>query len=261
MTRSRQTTDEHPRLGAIALRARPAGKGRRSGGAWRSWPRRTSSRSSSTASSPSQAVEWLDDAQPAQVPPLMGRRWPWPGVGGLRRQAAREDRALRRAARADRARQAAVLRHGRPLGGYGDRGARREPHGPADQDRGQPRPPRQPRRDRPVRRRPPILTLYDPDRSQVVIRNGPRQHLGRLPATRSPSRCASRPAGQGGGPADPDRDGHLADPGRQLRGLLKEFPEARWHSTSRSDRDAVREGAGSPSARTCEPSTTSTRPT
>ena len=105
---------------------------------------------------------------PPAVPEADGRL---AGAGRPRRlhpAAGREDRPLRAPARGDRspgeplyfatAITARRLRHRR---------AGREPHGPADQGRGQPRAPGQPRRHRRLRPGRRSSTLYDPDRSQA----------------------------------------------------------------------------------------------
>ena len=113
---------------------------------------RRRSRRCCTASSPTQARE-LDRPGDAAALPDADGRLARPGRPDRLRDAAA---AARRscptsAARADRPRQAAVLRHRDAAGRHGDRPARREPRGPADQGRGQPRPPRQPRRHRRLR--------------------------------------------------------------------------------------------------------------
>ena len=129
------------------------------------------------------------------------------------------------------------------LGGLRDRRARREPHGPADEDRGEP--------DHPASlgatdlfTQAAILDLYDPDRSQVVMHNGPRSSTWDdflLDAIAAPA-TRSRPT-KGRGPADPDRDGHLADPGRPDPGARsRSSPRRSGTSTSRSRRDAARAG-------------------
>ena len=87
-----------------------------------------------------------------------GTSWPWParrrrgGRGGLLAAAgpARRDRALRPPPEQLDAGHSAHLRDGDGTGRRGDRPARHQPRGPADQDRGQPRPPGQPRRVRPL---------------------------------------------------------------------------------------------------------------
>ena len=103
---------------------------------------------------------------------LMGASLALAGLGGCSRAGtAREDRALRPAAGRVVPGKPLFFATAMPLARLRDRRAGREPRGPADQDRGQPAAPRQPRRDRrrSPRRRP---DLYDPDRSQAVTHRG-----------------------------------------------------------------------------------------
>ena len=157
--------------------------------------------------------------------------------------AARADRAVRQAAGRHRPRQAAVLRHRDDRSAATPGRAGREPHGPADQDRGQPRPPCEPRR-RPTpspRRRP---GLYDPDRSQTVTDRGERSDLGGVPRSRRSRR--STPSGSRGRSrhAHADRNGQLADPGGAARGVLDAASRRRrWHQYEPIGRDAARPGA------------------
>ena len=89
-----------------------------------------------------------------------------------------------------------------------------------------------------------ILDLYDPDRSQVVLQQRPGQHLGRLPRRASIGPRRSAQGTQGGRAPDPDRDGHLADPGRRRSAACSTaFPEAKWHQYEPTDSDARRAGA------------------
>ena len=95
------------------------------------------------------------------------------------------------------------------LGGYALRRPRREPHGPADQDRGQPRPSGEPRRHR--RLRPGLgARPLRPRPLAVDHRPRPHPHLGSLRQRGARRSCAPRGAGRRGG-AHSDRHRHLAD--------------------------------------------------
>ena len=117
------------------------------------------------------------------------------------------------------------------LGGVGDRRARREPRGAADQDRGQPRAPGEPRRDRrlragrvlePLRPRP----LADDHRTSAA--SAPGQRLRR--DARRRARCAPAGARRRGAP-HPDR---------------RRSPRRRSPARSASSLDALPEGALAP---------------
>ena len=162
---------------------------------------------------PEQASEWTDRPSRRTFLKLMGASLALAGVERLHDVGAgREDRALRADARAARAGQAALLRHGGAAGRLCHRGARREPHGAADDGRGE-------------RRHPDSLGAIDPwTQATVLDALRPRPLAGRQPpAARSApgTTSCSRPTGaidaaagqEGGGAADPDRDGHLAHPG------------------------------------------------
>ena len=94
-----------------------------------------------------------------------------------------------------------------------------------------------------------VLTLYDPDRSQVVTPPRGRSAPG-TPSCSKPTRRHRRRAGQeGGGAADPDRDGHLAHPGAAApRRSRNDFPEAKWHQYEPAGGDQPARAPGSPSA-------------
>ena len=124
------------------------------------------------------------------------------------------------------------------------RPARREPRGPADEDRGQPRAPGEPRRDRRSRQAS-VLELYDPDRSQVVTRA--RARSATWSAFLAAMRVAvlerrARPRGAGLRMLTRDRD--LADARAQLaRGFEACSRSARWHQYEPLRRDDARAGA------------------
>ena len=118
----------------------------------RAWPRRRSSRSTCTASFPTNASEWIDPVGRRVVPEADGR------VAGARRRqrgctgAARgTHRSVRPPAGRGDPRHAAVLRDGDDARRRRHRAAGREPRGPADQGRRQSRSSGQPRRHRSVR--------------------------------------------------------------------------------------------------------------
>src|SRR4051794_29955539 len=87
-----------------------------------------------------------------------------------------------------------------------------------------------------------VLSLYDPDRSQVVLFNGRVSTWDGAVSNLLDTRAAKRAAkGKGlriltGTVPSPTLAG-------QLQELLKEFPEARWHQHEPVGREAAREGA------------------
>ena len=110
--------------------------------------------------------------------------------------------------------------------------------------------------------RPRCSSLYDPDRSQVVTHDGRIDTWERLPDARPSSSASSSRRTRGAGLrilTETVTSPTLAD---QLRRLLEQFPEAKWHSYEPVDaRRRPRRVRGWPSARTSSRSTTSTRPT
>jgi len=163
---------------------------------------------------------------PPRVPPADGGLARAGRAHGVHQPAAREDRPLREGARGHRAGEAALLRHRRRPGRVRHRRAGREPHGAADQSRGQPRAPGQPGRDR--RRRTGLgadalrpRPLADP---HLPGRHPP---VGRLPGD-APLGPRGAACAAGCRAPHPDRDRHLAhpreparrDPARSPRGAL-----------------------------------------
>ena len=158
---------------------------------------------------PAQASEFTDPAGRRQFLKLMGASLALAGVSACTRQ---PDEKI-----VPYVRQPEEVIPGRPLffatamphGGFGDAAARRKPHGPPDEARGQPRASGQPRRHRHLGQAS-VLSLYDPDRSRTVI--GPRrsQDLERVPRRRSRRPSTSQQALEGPGPAHPDRADHVA---------------------------------------------------
>ncbi len=72
-----------------------------------------------------------------------------------------------------------------------------------------------------------VLTLYDPDRSQVVSNVGRISTWGPF---RSPEPALGDTAARKGrGAASTDRDRHLADPGAATPDAPRRFPAAKWH--------------------------------
>ena len=275
---ARRATDDH----ATRPRPRPRRRTRRldlpaprlpgrraaraTGGASRSWPEtRRVPRTTSHREFPDQADRSGPSRRPAAATflRLMGASLALAGVGGCAVRAGREDRALRRGSprRSCRASRSSSPRPS-PLGGLRHRRPGREPHGPADQDRGEPGPPGQPRRDRRLRRRPRSSTLYDPDRSQVVTARRPRQHLGRLPGVAAGAASTAQRPSKGAGLRILTETVTSPTLARQIRGCSSEFPEAKWHQYEPVEpRRTSAPGPGWPSARTSSRSTTSTRPT
>ena len=132
-----------------------------------------------------------------------------------------------------------------PLGGIAHRPAGREPHGPPDQGR------RQPRSSRPASAPPTcsaqasVLGLYDPDRSQVVRYVGEVQTLGATSPPRS-TRAArrSRSDTAGAGTAHPHRRRSPRRPWRaQMRELLAAVPAGDLAPVRAGDRDNARAAA------------------
>jgi MoCo/4Fe-4S cofactor protein with predicted Tat translocation signal len=86
-----------------------------------------------------------------------------------------------------------------------------------------------------------VLTLYDPDRSQTVI------HEGRIASWDAFAAAMADAAGQ----QSPKGTGlrilteSVTSPSltAQLRAILTQFPEAKWHQYEQCGRDSVREGA------------------
>jgi molybdopterin-containing oxidoreductase family iron-sulfur binding subunit len=86
-----------------------------------------------------------------------------------------------------------------------------------------------------------ILTLYDPDRSQAVMFDGRVSTWGDFVAAMGNSRA--RPIPRGGGMRILTMTVTSPVLGAQLRALLAQFPEAKWHQYEPCSPDAAREGA------------------
>ncbi|HZO99445.1 MAG TPA: TAT-variant-translocated molybdopterin oxidoreductase, partial [Terriglobia bacterium] len=87
-----------------------------------------------------------------------------------------------------------------------------------------------------------VLTLYDPDRSQVIIREGRISSWGAFVAALTDARTDLLPR-KGAGLrilTETVTSPTLAD---QIRALLAEFPQAKWHQYEPAGRDAAREGS------------------
>lgn len=87
-----------------------------------------------------------------------------------------------------------------------------------------------------------VLTLYDPDRSQVIIREGRISSWGAFVAALTNARNDLLPR-KGAGLrilTETVTSPSLAD---QIRALLQEFPQAKWHQYEPAGRDAEREGS------------------
>ena len=248
-TARRATDERHPPRARptttsdlTAIRARLAGQsGPRY---WRSLEELAETRgvpaTASTASSPSQASEWTDPASRRHVPEADGGL-AGPGRGGGLHATSRPRRSCRMSGRprsSSRASRCSSPRRS-SLGGLRRRRAGREPHGPADEDRGQRRRTRPAWAPTDVFAQASLLTLYDPDRSQVVTCGGGRdQHLGRLPRRRAIAALDAQRAKQGAGLRVLTETVTSPTLARQLRALLDEFPEAKWHQYEPAGRDA-----------------------
>ena len=179
---------------------------------------------------------------PPRVPEADGRL---AGAGRRHRlhaPARRAHRAVRAAARRRHARQAAVLRHRDVARRRRHRAAGREPRGPADQDRGQPRPSRQPRRHRRLR------AGVGPH----ALRSRPLEdhhRAGRDPVrgARSSPPCAApsrpRPPARAPGCASSPRRSTRRPWPRQIQQVLAAHPEAKWIQWEPTTRDNARAGA------------------
>jgi molybdopterin-containing oxidoreductase family iron-sulfur binding subunit len=86
-----------------------------------------------------------------------------------------------------------------------------------------------------------VLTLYDPDRSQTVMREGRISSWGAFVTALGNARVQLAPKGTGLRILTET----VTSPSltAQLRGLLAEFPEAKWHQYEPCGRDNEREGA------------------
>ena len=167
-----QTATGRPALrrGRVPVRDRT---GRCSGGAWRNWPGPRSSAEPAASSTTRPQASWYEPAQPRDFLRFMAASLALARAS----PAAPSSRAEQIVPYVEQPEEfvpgkplffATAL----PLGRLRPRRAGREPHGPADQDRGEPRPPRQPRRDRPLRpgRDPRLSTT--PTARQVVTQDG-----------------------------------------------------------------------------------------
>ena len=123
------------------------------------------------------------------------------------------------------------------------RAARREPRGPADEDRGQPAASGQPRRDRrlragrdprPLRSRP----LADADRTSARSARG-RAFLGAIRAALDGAAAAQRAPASG---SSPRRSARRRSP-RRFATCSRGIPSAKWHQWEPASRDNARAGA------------------
>src|SRR5271155_179246 len=86
-----------------------------------------------------------------------------------------------------------------------------------------------------------VLTLYDPDRSQTVILEGRISSWGAFVTAMGDARSCLAPRGAGLRILTET----VASPtlAAQIRGLLTQFPDAKWHQYEPCGRDNEREGA------------------
>ena len=105
-----------------------------------------------------------------------------------------------------------------------------------------------------------VLTLYDPDRSQVVTRRGEISTWDGFVVAAISALNARRPTK---GKGVRILTGTVTSPSlsRLIREFLKDLPEAKWHQYEPVNRDAARPGRSSRSARTSRFNMTSRRPT
>jgi MoCo/4Fe-4S cofactor protein with predicted Tat translocation signal len=87
-----------------------------------------------------------------------------------------------------------------------------------------------------------ILGLYDPDRSKIVIERGDPSSWSRFQGAMQTALEAERARG-GAGLRILTESVHSPTLARQLRGLLAEFPQARWVVYEPAGRDNARQGA------------------
>ena len=160
---------------------------------------------------------------------LMGASLALAGLTGVHQAAGGEDRALRAAAGAARARAGRSSSRRRAChGGYARGRAGREPQGPADQGRGQPRPPGEPRRTD-VFGQAAVLGLYDPDRSQAVLYLGQMRTWGEFRAALREPLAKRRAKGGAGLRILTGRSHARRRSRRRCRSSSSRLPAARWH--------------------------------
>ena len=129
------------------------------------------------------------------------------------------------------------------MGGVGTGLLVDQPSGPADQSGRQSRSSGQPRRVATISSKRRILTMYDPDRAQAVIKKGLDQQLGRVPgragrAAREGADQARRRA------ADSHRDGDVAHAdGRRSTRFSKNCPARSGINMKRAGRHGAYQGA------------------
>ena len=142
--------------------------------------------------------------------------------------AGRKDRALRPAAGGDRSRQAAVLRDRDDRSAASRPAARREPQGPADEDRRQPASIPASLGATDVFAQAAILGLYDPDRSQTLTHSA-RSGRGRRSSAPMRAALAAQQPLKGAGLRILTETVTSPTLAAQLRELLARFPAAKWH--------------------------------
>jgi molybdopterin-containing oxidoreductase family iron-sulfur binding subunit len=87
-----------------------------------------------------------------------------------------------------------------------------------------------------------VLSLYDPDRSQAVFTRGRISSWSSFLTAMEPVRAALT-AGKGSGLRILTETVTSPTLANQLRGLLAQYPEVRWHQYESAHRDAAREGS------------------
>ena len=88
-----------------------------------------------------------------------------------------------------------------------------------------------------------VLTLYDPDRSQVVTRRGGRISTWDAFLLEAIAALDAQRPNKGRGVRILTETVTSRSLGRQIRALLEEYPEATWHQYEPAGRDTVRAGA------------------
>ncbi|AGA27913.1 TAT-variant-translocated molybdopterin oxidoreductase [Singulisphaera acidiphila] len=88
-----------------------------------------------------------------------------------------------------------------------------------------------------------VLTLYDPDRSQVVTRRGGQISTWDAFLTEAVAALDAQRPNKGRGVRILTETVTSRSLGRQIRAFLEDFPEATWHQYEPAGRDTVRAGA------------------
>ena len=181
----------------------------------------------------------LRPPRPVQVP--RGVSFALAGRDRVHAPADGDDRPLRPPARRSDPRRAALLRDRDDPRRRRDGPPRREPRGAADQGRGQPAPPASLGASDAFSQAS-LYDLYDPDRSQTLLY---LEEIRPWPAFLGAIRLAVEAERTSAGAGLRILTGDVASPtlARQIAGILRAFPQARWIQWEPAGRDNARAGA------------------